>query len=112
MADYTRAIDLGSLDGRVSVLAYNNRGVARGKAGHYDKAIADYEEAIGLLPGFSGPYFNRARLEAMQGHTDQALKWLAEAIRRDEVIREYARTQSDFASLRDDPRFIALVGPS
>src|SRR2546430_7306250 len=46
IADYTRAIDLGS----TNPAAYNNRGNARAENKDLDGAIADYTRAIELKP--------------------------------------------------------------
>src|SRR5262245_37084630 len=41
-------------------IAYCNRGQAYATMEDYDRAIADYSEAIGLNPSFAGAYNNRA----------------------------------------------------
>jgi tetratricopeptide (TPR) repeat protein len=51
--------------------------------------------------------YNMACAEARLGERDAALEHLAEAIARDPRYAEYATTDDDLASLRDDPRFPA-----
>jgi tetratricopeptide (TPR) repeat protein len=80
------------------------------RKGNYEQAIADYDRALVLMPNFSGPYYNRARLEAICGRIGNALEWLARAIEKDAMCREYAKTEPDFVSLRGDSRFLASVG--
>ena len=53
--DYTKVIELKPDDTE----AYNNRGVAYGKKGDYDRSIADYTKAIELKPDFAAVYSNR-----------------------------------------------------
>jgi tetratricopeptide (TPR) repeat protein len=48
---YTRAILAGDLDPEALAIASNNRGVAHGELGDYDKAIEDYAQALSLTPG-------------------------------------------------------------
>src|ERR1700692_2877767 len=53
---------------------YDNRGVAYEKQGLYDQAIADYNQAISLLPKtFPIAYFNRGSAYNNQGLDDQAI---------------------------------------
>jgi len=66
-----------------SASAYNNRGFAwRGK-GEYDKAIADYTEAIKLDPGYALAYGNRGFAWNEKGEYDKAIVDYTEAIKLD-----------------------------
>jgi tetratricopeptide (TPR) repeat protein len=40
-------------------LAYSNRGLAYNGKGEYDKAIADYTQALRINPNYVNAYFNR-----------------------------------------------------
>ena len=51
---------------------YNYRGNAYAKMMEYDKAIADYSEAIHFDPNFATAYRNRANAFALQGDAAQA----------------------------------------
>jgi tetratricopeptide (TPR) repeat protein len=81
---------------------------AKGK-GDYDTARRILEEAIAEndLPGIR---YNLACVEALAGNKDRALDELGLAIAAKERLRNSARTDEDFASIRDDPRFSALTG--
>ena len=77
----------------------------------------DYERAVELTrqclvdhPGSPGLLYNLACLEALVGQSDEALDHLDQAIATRDSFREYARGDDDFASIRDDPRFLALTG--
>ncbi len=48
---FTRAILAGDLDPASLAVTFNNRGVAYSELGDYDRAIADYGEALSLAPG-------------------------------------------------------------
>ncbi len=47
---FTSAIVSGELDIEALAIAYNNRGVAHDQLGDYDRAVADYQEALSLKP--------------------------------------------------------------
>lgn len=47
---YTRAIISGQLGAEALAVTFNNRGVAYGELGDFDRAILDYNEALGLRP--------------------------------------------------------------
>ena len=48
---FTRAILAGELEPSALAVTFNNRGVAYSELGDYDRAIADYGEALALAPG-------------------------------------------------------------
>jgi tetratricopeptide (TPR) repeat protein len=48
---FTRAILAGDLDPASLAVTFNNRGVAYSELGDYDRAIADYGQALTLAPG-------------------------------------------------------------
>jgi tetratricopeptide (TPR) repeat protein len=61
--------------------AYNNRGIARGKMGDFEGALADCVEAIRLNPDFAEAYSNRGVARKAKGDFGGALADYAEAIR-------------------------------
>src|SRR5579859_5448898 len=73
----------GIIQAAVSHLAtdYDNRGVAYANKGLYDEAIADYSQAVSLLPkSFPMAYFNRGNAYNNQGLDDQAIADYTKAI--------------------------------
>ena len=48
---FTRAILAGDLDHEALAITLNNRGVAYSELGDYDRAIADYQQGLALVPG-------------------------------------------------------------
>jgi tetratricopeptide (TPR) repeat protein len=57
-----------------------------------------------------GLFYNLACAESRLGETDSAFEHLAAALEERPDLREAARTDDDFASIRDDPRFADLAG--
>jgi hypothetical protein len=68
------------------------------------EALEQYEVERGIL------FFNLACAEARLGETDPALEHLATALEERPDLREAARMDDDFESVRDDPRFAELTG--
>ena len=61
-------------------MAYSGRGVAvRGNRGDYDKAIADYNEAIRLDPKAAGAYYGRGFAHQQKGEQAKADEDFAKA---------------------------------
>jgi tetratricopeptide (TPR) repeat protein len=75
------------------------------QAGDYDEAKRLMEEGLEAKPGNPALLYNLGCVEALAGGGESALRHLNEAVAKDERYREYARTDEDFASIRDDPRF-------
>lgn len=75
----------------------------------YEGAVAQLEECLRLHPGYPGALFNLACCASLAGRADEALEHLRAALEREPKLRENARSDEDFASLRDDPRFQELV---
>jgi tetratricopeptide (TPR) repeat protein len=79
-------------------------------------AAGEYEQVIELLvpiadehPEYAVPLYNLACAESLTGRADAALDHLGKAIEADPRFRKHARSDEDFAAIRDDPRFSALV---
>jgi tetratricopeptide (TPR) repeat protein len=75
------------------------------RAGRYDEARELLHEALEAKPGSPPILYDLACVEALAGEGDRALELLNEAVAADERFREYAQTDEDFVSIRDDPRF-------
>ncbi len=103
-ADFTRVREFNFENAK----AYANRGWSSAMLGRYDQAISDYNQAIAIekAPGF---YYNGASIHALFGHTEEACNWLKTAIDSDPKYREFARTDLNFDSIRNEPCFQALM---
>jgi tetratricopeptide (TPR) repeat protein len=75
------------------------------RAGRYDEARRLLREGLQEKPGSPPILYDLACVEALAGESDIALDLLNEAVAADGRFRDYAQTDEDFASIRDDPRF-------
>jgi tetratricopeptide (TPR) repeat protein len=75
------------------------------RAGRYDEARQTLREGLEAKPGSPAILYDLACVEALAGESDKALELLNEAVATAERFREYAQTDEDFASIRNDPRF-------
>jgi tetratricopeptide (TPR) repeat protein len=95
----------------------------KGPEEHYDYAIAlmnrgDYDEARNHLqrlikgnPKADYAVYGLAVLECLNGHVEECLRTLQQAITLNPNLRFQARNDSDFSSVADDPRFTELIYP-
>ena len=75
----------------------------------YAGALAVLRSGLETNPGNAFILYNVACMEALVGRGEEALKPLAEALAAWPAYKELATNDDDFAALRDDPRFQALV---
>ena len=61
-------------------------------------------------PQYAGLLYNLACCESLAGRTTDALDHLRRAIELSERFRAYAKDDSDFDPIRDEPAFSELVG--
>ena len=81
--------------------------------GELDRARQLMADLVEQNPDAWQGFFNAACLEARLGDRDRALEHFQRAIELEpEKAREFAKTDSDFDSIRDDPRFVALLETS
>jgi tetratricopeptide (TPR) repeat protein len=80
------------------------------EAGDYAGAADRGRELIEQNPQYPTPIYNVACCEALSGRKEDAIEHLRQAIALSEQFREYAKSDSDFDAIRDDPEFQKLVG--
>jgi hypothetical protein len=80
------------------------------RAKDYATALAATKRGLEMYPGNANLLYNVACMEALLGNDDVALTALAESVAQWEPYKEQAQKDDDFASLREDPRFVELVG--
>ena len=76
------------------------------RAGDYDAARRVLEDGLAESDA-PALHYHLACIEALAGNRERALDELALAVAGSERYREHARLDEDFASIRDDPRFLA-----
>ena len=80
------------------------------RAGDHGRAAELMAADLAELGEHPGLLYNLACAEALAGRDDDALDHLRRAIELRGEFAEHARRDDDFASLRADPRFAAVVG--
>ncbi len=89
-------------------VAHQVRGVVLLRLGRLEEADASIERFSGLTPASPhGPY-NRACVAARAGRIDDAFAWLEKAVALGYDDGPALEGDDDLASLRGDPRFVAL----
>jgi tetratricopeptide (TPR) repeat protein len=68
------------------------------------------ERALAQRPDAPGVLYNLACAESLLGECEAAVAHVLKAIELDRDFLEYARGDSDFDAIRDDPRFADTVG--
>lgn len=76
----------------------------------YEGALAACHVALEKYPGNALFLYNVACMESLLGRSDEALATLGTAIEGWPRFKENAQKDDDFASLREDARFLELVG--
>ena len=71
----------------------------------WDKAIEVLEGHLAETPENGGVHYNLACAKARAGRADDALRDLRRAVELQPRFAEYAQTDDDLASIRDDERF-------
>ena len=92
--------------------AWNNRGNALGNLGRYEEAIASWDKAIEIKPDLDEAWYNQACAYSLLNDIDTAIEKLQEAINLNPEYKEMAKTDSDFDAIRDDQRFVKIIGNS
>jgi tetratricopeptide (TPR) repeat protein len=82
-------------------------------AGKYNEAADRGRELLDADPKYSrysNLLYNLACTESLAGRTDDAIEHLRQAIGLTDLSRSYAKDDSDFDPIRDEPAFKELIG--
>ncbi len=79
-------------------------------SGEYDALIDRASELAESNPQYPGLFYNLACCESLAGRSADAVMHLRQAIDGKERFREFAKDDSDFDPIRDEPAFKELVG--
>jgi len=93
------------------VYGHFNLGLANELAGRWEPAIAAYQKALQLDNHDTWSYYGIASIYGRLGKVDKVLEYLKPAIALDPDVKAVAYDEKDFAPVRNDPRFQALVKP-
>jgi tetratricopeptide (TPR) repeat protein len=77
--------------------------------GRLEEAEQYFRNAIAISPEHPKPYYNLACLYSVEGQTQDAIFYLDQAIQLAEFMRNEARLDPDFDSIREDPAFRRIV---
>ena len=80
------------------------------RAGKYDEAADRGRELVNANPEYPGLLYNVACAESLAGRKDDAIEHLRRSLELSPRFREMAKSDDDFAALRDEPGFKELVG--
>jgi hypothetical protein len=80
------------------------------EAGEYAAAADRGRELIEAHGQYPLLVYNLACCESLAGRTTDAVEHLRQAIERSEQVRSYAKDDSDFDPIRDEPAFKELIG--
>ena len=75
----------------------------------WDRAIEVLEGHLAETPEHAGTHYNLACAHARAGRPEVAIDHLVRAVELQASFAEYAATDDDLATLRDDPRFPAAA---
>jgi hypothetical protein len=112
LEDGTTVLAIGGVRGepfKISPWEFAFASVPAWEGKRYDEAKALLLEGLQLHPGNTSLLYDLACVEALVGESDNALEHLREAATNPR-LREHAKEDSDFESLRDDPRFSEALG--
>jgi hypothetical protein len=106
--DGTTVLAIGGVRGqafRISPWEFSFRTVPLFNATRYDEAKAVLLEGLELHPGNPNLLYDLACVQALSGEREAALEHLRTAVEANPKFGEYAQTDSDLDSIRDDPEF-------
>lgn len=79
-------------------------------AGKYAEAADLARELIEPHPQYADAFYNLACIESLAGRKEDAIEHLRHSIEGSEKFRAFAKGDSDFDPIRDEPAFIELIG--
>jgi hypothetical protein len=80
------------------------------EAGEYARVADGLGVLVEAHPEYAGLFYNLACCESLAGRTTDAVDHLRRAIEMSERFRAYAKDDSDFDPIRDEPAFKEMVG--
>src|SRR5207248_400695 len=87
-----------------------DRGVVALNIGDFTQARMFFEKALRLRPDAPHVLYSLAATHAQEGASDQALDYLTRSFQMQPRFRTQAMNDMDFSGLREDKRFMELLG--
>src|SRR5215203_4921180 len=81
VAACTALIDSGRFTKQNLAILHSNRGIAHGKAGDYERAVADFDAALRVNPNHLRAFVNRGNANFARRDYDRAIADFTQAIR-------------------------------
>ena len=91
---------------------YYDRGIVALNVGDFLQARNLFEKALKLRPDDTHTLYSLAATLAQTDAIEQSLKYLSQAVQKHPRLRQRALNDSDFATLKEDRRFLELLGAS
>jgi tetratricopeptide (TPR) repeat protein len=88
---------------------WSNKGADHFLKGEYEEAIKDFDKALEINPDHAEALYFRSRLKVKKGDNDEGLVDLEKAIKVKIELKEVAKSDKLFRSIRNEQRFKALV---
>jgi tetratricopeptide (TPR) repeat protein len=102
LEDYRALID-NEPDSAMKADAYYNRGNTKKDLEDYQGALADYNRALELNPGYVSAYNNRASARSIKADYAGAMEDYLQAYKRQPKNYEYLKRMADIKEKLDDP---------
>jgi hypothetical protein len=84
-------------------------GVAATRLKNLDRALAAFQKSLEIEPASPPGLYNLGAVYALKGDKDRAFEWLGKAKATRNLDMTQIQSDADLSSLRDDPRFTALL---
>ena len=91
---------------------YYDRGIVALNVGDFLQARNLFEKALKLRPDDTHTLYSLAATLAQTDAIEQSLKYLSQAVQKHPRLRQRALNDSDFSTLKEDRRFLELLGAS
>ena len=112
--EYERAVDMYqaalALD-PLDVKARNNLGSTYLQLAMDERAFAAFQEVLRLDSSYGLAHYNLACVHGRAGNVESAVEYLRQAVAVEPKARAWARTDGDFAPVRNAPEFRRLLEP-
>ena len=93
-----------------NVLGLINTGLCYHYLRDYEKAISYYDKILDTYPFHANTLYHKSCSKALQGKFNESLGMLEKAIKLDLTFRVKARGDLDFDKIRNEEKFMELVG--